>query len=292
MNITKQLSRFNHYEGGNSKDYIIIHSTGNTNDTAKNNADYFGRANRNASAHYFVDDNSTYQVVEDNDCSWNCGDGHNKYGIGNRNTIAIEMCGTADGTISDKTIENTLELTKSLMNKYGINIDNVVRHYDASHKNCPSQFSPNSWKRWSNFKSRLECKKVEETKPVELSKPSKPSKTQGKKLWEVSINGPEVARLQHQINVQGYGDIKEDGYFGDSTLSACPTVKEGAEGQITKCIQQRLLNRGYTSLKSRGGADGKFGRGTTIAIKNLQRNKGLSVDGIVGKNTWKALFRR
>lgn len=161
MNITKQLSRFNHYEGGNSKDYIIIHSTGNTNDTAKNNADYFGRADRGASAHYFVDDNSIYQVVEDNDCSWSCGDGHNKYGIGNRNTIAIEMCGTADGNISDKTIENTLALTKSLMNKYGINIDHVVRHYDASRKCCPSQFSPNGWKRWSDFKSRLEGKKAD-----------------------------------------------------------------------------------------------------------------------------------
>ncbi|MGL6187315.1 MAG: peptidoglycan recognition protein family protein [Clostridium chrysemydis] len=287
MNITRQLSRFNHYEGGNSKDYIIIHSTGNTNDTAKNNADYFGRADRGASAHYFVDDNSIYQVVEDNDCSWSCGDGHNKYGIGNRNTIAIEMCGTDDGNISDKTIENTLELTKSLMNKYGINIDHVVRHYDASRKCCPSQFSPNDWKRWWNFKARLEGKDVEN---IEI-KPSEPLKTQGDKLWEVSISGEEVKKLQHQLNIQGYGDIKEDGYFGDSTLSVCPTVREGAEGNITKCIQQRLLNRGYTSLKSSGGADGVFGRGTTIAIENLQRNKNLTVDGIVGKNTWKALYK-
>ncbi|WP_194190791.1 N-acetylmuramoyl-L-alanine amidase [Clostridium chrysemydis] len=134
--------------------------------------------------------------------------------------------------------------------------------------------------------------KVEETSPVKPSKPSPESKPQGKNIWEVSIQGEEVKRLQHQLNVQGYGDIKEDGYFGESTLSVCPTVREGARGNITKCIQQRLLNRGYTSLKSNGGADGVFGRGTTIAIKNLQRNKGLNVDGIVGKNTWKALYRK
>ena len=133
---------------------------------------------------------------------------------------------------------------------------------------------------------------VEEYKPVEPSKPSSESKPQGNKLWEVSIQGEEVERLQHQLNVQGYGNVKEDGYFGNSTVSVCPTVREGANGKITKCIQQRLLNRGYTSLKAYGGADGCFGSGTTIAIKNLQRNKGLSVDGIVGKDTWKALYSR
>ncbi|WP_341534818.1 peptidoglycan-binding domain-containing protein [Clostridium sardiniense] len=53
-----------------------------------------------------------------------------------------------------------------------------------------------------------------------------------------------------------------------------------------------LLNRGYTSLSSNGGNDSCFGQRTTIAIKNLQRNKGLSIDGIVGKNTWKALYSK
>ncbi|MDQ0150554.1 peptidoglycan-binding protein [Eubacterium multiforme] len=112
------------------------------------------------------------------------------------------------------------------------------------------------------------------------------------KLWQKSISGEEVKALQSEINRQGYGNIKEDGYFGDSTLNACPMLREGARGNITKLMQQRLLNRGYTSLKSSGGADGVFGRGTTIAIKNLQKNKGLDVDGIVGKNTWKALYSK
>ena len=36
--------------------YIVIHYTGNNGDTALNNCKYFQGANRNASAHYFVDD--------------------------------------------------------------------------------------------------------------------------------------------------------------------------------------------------------------------------------------------
>ena len=154
LNIKRKISQYNHYEGNNPK-YIVIHYTGNENDTAKNNADYFGGGNRNASAHYFVDDNEVYQVVEEFNGAWHIGDGNNRYGINNKNSIGIEMCGTDNGNISEKTVENTLELTKELMKKHGIDSDHVVRHYDASRKNCPSAFSSNSWSRWWNFKERL-----------------------------------------------------------------------------------------------------------------------------------------
>lgn len=154
LDIKRKISPYNHYKG-NNVEYIVIHYTGNKNDTAKNNADYFYGANRNASAHYFVDDNEAYQVVEEFNGAWHVGDGNNRYGINNKNSIAIEMCGTHNGNISEKTVENTLELTKQLMKKYGIDADHVVRHYDASRKNCPSAFSPNNWSRWWSFKERL-----------------------------------------------------------------------------------------------------------------------------------------
>lgn len=129
---------------------------------------------------------------------------------------------------------------------------------------------------------------------INNSKPQAPSKpTQNKKaLWEVSISGEEVKALQRELNKQNNANLKVDGYFGESTLDKCFIVKQGAKGNITKLIQQRLLNRGYTSLKAHGGADGVFGAGTTQAIKNLQSKKGLKVDGIVGKDTWKALYSK
>lgn len=122
------------------------------------------------------------------------------------------------------------------------------------------------------------------------SKPSKPSHEA--QLWEQCISGQIVKDLQTELNKQCKAGISVDGYFGQSTLDACPLVKEGAQGNITKIIQRRLLERGYTSLNQHGGADGSFGAGTTTAIKNLQKNKGLSIDGIVGKDTWKALFKK
>ncbi|CEO33006.1 N-acetylmuramoyl-L-alanine amidase family 2 protein [[Clostridium] sordellii] len=55
------------------------------------------------------------------------------------------MFGTDNGRISEKTVENTLELTKYIMKKYGIDADHVVRHYYASRKDCPSVFHDNNW---------------------------------------------------------------------------------------------------------------------------------------------------
>ena len=40
--------------------------------------------------------------------------------------------------ITDKTIENAIELGKMLMKKYNIPIDRVIRHYDVNGKACPN----------------------------------------------------------------------------------------------------------------------------------------------------------
>lgn len=50
-------------------------------------------------------------------------------------------------------------------------------------------------------------------------------------------------------------------------------------------IQQRLKELGYYN----GAIDGILGNKSITAIKNFQRDYGLTVDGIVGKNTLKAL---
>ena len=153
--ITKKITQINSgSRNGNSIQYIVCHYTGNVTDSARSNATYFYSEYRGASAHYFVDDNSIYQVVEDNRCSWAVGDGYGIYGITNQNSISIEMCCT-NKVISEKTENNAIELVKYLMDKYKIDINHVVRHYDASHKICPN-WSDNNWNRWTIFKNKLE----------------------------------------------------------------------------------------------------------------------------------------
>ncbi|WP_346962118.1 peptidoglycan recognition family protein, partial [Clostridium sp.] len=181
-NITKKISNYNFSNrNGNSIKYIVMHFTGNQNDTALGNANYFGGGNRNASAHYFVDNDNIVQVVEDSNSSWNCGDGNGAYGITNQNSIAIEMCGTGGG-ISSATENNTIKLVKYLMDKYNVSIDRVVRHYDASRKICPAPWSKDNWAKWTEFKGKLVGNKNSIATPTPEVVPTPPPTPSKKKI--------------------------------------------------------------------------------------------------------------
>lgn len=95
-----------------------------------------------------------------------------------------------------------------------------------------------------------------------------------------------VARLQRELNVQFHKGLAVDGLRGPKTLSACVTVKKEAKGNITKLIQERLNSVGFHI-----STDGIFGSGTEKAVKVFQKNRGLVVDGIVGRNTWNWLLK-
>ncbi len=78
---------------------------------------------------------------------------------------------------------------------------------------------------------------------------------------------------------------------GDSwvrELAGCPTLRQGASGGITKLAQRRLIALGYSVGAC--GADGIFGAGTAKAVRAFQAAKGLGVDAIVGRNTWRKLL--
>ena len=157
MKITKKLIKYNtSSRKGTSIKYIVIHDTGNQRRGAgaNNHYLYFNGGNRNASAHYFVDDKEILQLVEDTDASWHCGDGKGKNGITNSNSIGIEICVNPDSDY-DVAVQNTIELVKQLMITYNIPLERVVRHFDASGKSCPRSMMANNWKAWNEFKLAL-----------------------------------------------------------------------------------------------------------------------------------------
>lgn len=158
MEIKENITTRNYTKGNNrSIKYIVIHYVGAVS-SAKNNSDYFKSEYRGASAHYFVDDNDIYRVVRDEDIAWHCGTRGKYYSnCRNSNSIGIEMCcynnnGTLD--ISENIVNRTIELVKELKAKYNISTDNVIRHYDVTHKCCPAPFV-NNVNRWNDFKNRL-----------------------------------------------------------------------------------------------------------------------------------------
>ena len=78
-----------------------------------------------------------------------------------------------------------------------------------------------------------------------------------------------------------------DKRFGTPACSTggFPTLRRGSVSNYVCIAQDDLNTLGYNT----GGLDGIFGARTQEAVRNYQRSVGLSVDGIVGCNTWRSL---
>ena len=64
-------------------------------------------------------------------------------------------------------------------------------------------------------------------------------------------------------------------------------MRRGDKGSYVTLAQTELINKGYSCGSF--GADGEFGKDTEAAVKAFQKDHGLTVDGVIGKNTWAAL---
>lgn len=130
---------------------------------------------------------------------------------------------------------------------------------------------------------------VQQTKP-KIIPLAKASAQKTKSTWEKYIQDPIVKDLQEALNKQFLSGLIVDGCFGDKTIAALPIIRQGAKGSLVRIIQTRLMAKGFSVGKC--GVDGDFGRDTFTAIRKLQKDKKLLVDGVAGRETWKELFRK
>lgn len=192
LTIKKNITKINRTVAKNrKKKYIVIHYTANNGDTAKGNSEYFKEVNRNASAHYFIDEKEIYQVVEDKDVAWSVGAKKYRHkDCRNENSINIELCsrllsGTKDCYyFKDETIKQAQELTAMLMKQYNIPVENVLRHYDVTGKICPQPYINNNL--WRGFKQGVIDKMIDNI--------------------DIKINGKN--KTVHRILVNGENYIK------------------------------------------------------------------------------------
>jgi peptidoglycan hydrolase-like protein with peptidoglycan-binding domain len=64
-----------------------------------------------------------------------------------------------------------------------------------------------------------------------------------------------------------------------------PVLREGSTGLPVRRAQSRLTAAGFDT----GGVDGIFGPHTEAGVRALQQATGLTVDGIVGVQTWQQI---
>lgn len=114
----------------------------------------------------------------------------------------------------------------------------------------------------------------------------------------VVANGGAVAKKSYNLTynrIDGYGRPRYDKYDVTATVDlggVCnvelPVLKNGAKSASVKALQTLLIGYGYSCGTL--GADGSFGTNTAKAVKAYQEDKRLSVDGVVGRNTWLTLL--
>lgn len=181
MEIKKKLITRNYTSGRtDSIKYIVIHYTAGTTSksgSALNTISGWQTSSTQASAHYVVDDGGIYQALEDKHTAWHCGTKGTYYhkDCRNSNSIGIEISSNYRGGIpagkkyedllssdpnwflTDSCKEYAAQLTAELCKKYNLDPrEAVIRHYDVTHKDCPSPFvddNKEGFVGWMKFKT-------------------------------------------------------------------------------------------------------------------------------------------
>ena len=84
-----------------------------------------------------------------------------------------------------------------------------------------------------------------------------------------------------------YGYARPD-YSGLENKISFPLLRKGDVGTYVKILQAFLTAYKYNIGNS--GIDSEFGSDTESAVKRFQKNSGIEVDGIVGRDTWSKLM--
>ena len=139
---------------------VVLHYVGNPKSSAMANRNYFENqknGGRYVSSHYIVGlEGEILRCVPENEVAY-CSNQANTY------SISIECCHPdATGKFTDATTASAAKLCAYLLKKYGLSVDDLIRHYDVTGKQCPLWFVPTKYQseavanaRWSAFKQRV-----------------------------------------------------------------------------------------------------------------------------------------
>lgn len=256
--ITKQnLSQVPRSRGNNKIKFIVVHYLGVPN---ADNPNLYGGG---YGGHYNITRNGTIYKAADPKTAvvWHCGGGlqgsggHEFYKIcTNYNSIGIENSvgylgsekspsGESDKWyFTEETQESLVWLVSKLMDEYNVPIEHVVRHWSVSGKTCPNPYVRNN-------------------------------KTMTSWTWDEFIANVKQYRKDGTITVP------------DRSSSSAPQktksyLSKGDKGAEVSAMQKLLIAVGYPC--GAVGADGDFGNGTELALKDFQMDYGLVADGLYG----------
>ncbi|MEV9641785.1 N-acetylmuramoyl-L-alanine amidase [Mammaliicoccus sciuri] len=197
--------------GVNTREYITIHETGNTDKGSDANAHARLQANgnnREASWHITVDEKRAIRSFLDTSICWHAGASYPRTS-GNPRSIGIEICINSDGDFS-QAVRNAASVAVQLMKMHNIPISKVVQHNHWSGKDCPYNLrGGRKGINWTQFKQMVlaeyEGKKVaavdKEGDELRFSSPALKAETEltlGSKARREIIVNAAVAEGAHE----------------------------------------------------------------------------------------------
>lgn len=265
---------------------IVVHSTGANNAYIKRYVgpddgilgvnqygNHWNKASATKCVHAFIGkvaDGSVkvYQTLPWDHRCWGVGSG--KKGSYNSTHIQFEIC--EDGLTNEAYYNQAFTLAKELCAflcaLYGISTDNIVGHYEAAAAGYGSNHGdPKNWQKkfggsMAQFRADVKAMLGQVESNTTVAKPEAEPVTEKKET-------PASTTTQTA-----------------SEVISMQTLRKGDKGTQVKVLQWLLNENGYNA----GTVDGIFGANTQNAVKAFQKAAGLSVDGVVGKNTWGKLL--
>ena len=176
---------------------VVLHYVGNPKSSAMANRNYFENqknGGRYVSSHYIVGlEGEILRCVPENEVAY-CSNQANTY------SISIECCHPdATGKFTDATTDSAAELCAYLLKKYGLSVNDLIRHYDVTGKQCPLWFVPTKYQsadvanaRWAGFKALVSQK-------MECNVPTKQEASFKVKILDDALNVRKAAGVGNPI---------------------------------------------------------------------------------------------
>lgn len=174
MEIQEKLLTINPYsrsgESQNRIENIVVHYVGNAGSSAIANRNYFENLQNThktyASSHYIIGlDGEIIRCIPEDEVAFHAG----SYSM-NRKSIGIEDCHPDwDGKFNENTYNSLVELCADICKRYELSVDNIIRHYDVTGKNCPKYYVEHE-DEWIKFKNDVANKLGQATTTVAVPK--------------------------------------------------------------------------------------------------------------------------
>ena len=133
---------------------IVIHYTANPGTTAMQNRNYFEGLKDSqitkASSHFVIGlEGEVVQCIPSTEISYASNER-------NHDTLSIECCHKDEtGKFTKETYDSLVEFTAWLCGKFNIPVEDVIRHYDVTGKECPLYYVKNE-SEWTRFKEDVQ----------------------------------------------------------------------------------------------------------------------------------------